>query len=187
MWNVLRRLGFSLTVPHPAPRSRPIRSTLPPRGPITPPLVPAPGPRSATPPPASLNAARKVSDRELAKAVLSRGKPRKWEPGQPLPKQQGTYRHIDAKTGKVHRVGQTFNLADRIPDHLRDPKLRKMSVQYQVARNDVTPPQLQAVERLHIKRHGTIGAGNRYLGGNGNIPKQFRQGTPRPEGDGVQA
>jgi hypothetical protein len=88
------------------------------------------------------------------------------------------YRHNNPRTGKPHRFGQSFNGADRIPDHRRDPKLRRMPVQYQVARDGVTPEQLQAAEKLKTKKHGTIGKGNIYAGGNGNIPERFR--TPKP-------
>ena len=72
----------------------------------------------------------------------------------------------------------TFNFADRVPDHQDDPKLRKMPVRLQIARDDVTPEQLQAAERLKIKKHKTIGKGNTNAGGNGNIPKRFRKPKP---------
>ncbi|OFW54228.1 MAG: hypothetical protein A2146_04950 [Actinobacteria bacterium RBG_16_67_10] len=71
------------------------------------------------------------------------------------------------------RIGKSFNGADRIPDHQRDPKLRRMPVRYQVARDDVTPEQLGAAEKLKSKKHRTIGKGNMCAGGNGNIPKRF--------------
>lgn len=81
----------------------------------------------------------------------------------------------------------SFDAAQRIPDHRCDPKLSKMTVQYQVARDTVTPPQLQAAERVKAKKHKTIGTGNVYAGGNGNVPKRFRIESPPPAVDGPQS
>src|SRR5439155_3780508 len=119
-------------------------------------------PRRSTPAPSTSK--RRVSDRELAKGVLSVGAPRKWKPGIPLPKKPGIYGHIDPKTNEPYRFGLAYVTAKRVPNHRADPKLRKMPVRIQIARDDVTPAQLQAAERLKIKKHGTLGKGNTYAG-----------------------
>jgi hypothetical protein len=145
MWGLFRKLRFSATT-----RTQPTAR------------------RAATP-----NAtARWRTDRKLAKGVLSRGRPRIQKLN--LPDKPVIYRHLDPKTNRPYHIGATFNAAARIPNHSADAKLRKMSVGFQVARASVTPRQLQATERLKIKKHGTMGKGNVYAGGNGNIPKRFR-------------
>ena len=156
MWNPLRGLHFFPTNPQRAAAGRqPTRSTA--------------APSTST---------RHVSDRELAKGVLPRGRSRICKPGDRLPNKPGIYGHIDAEPEEPYRFGLTFNFADRVPDHQDDPKLRKMPVRLQIARDDVTPEQLQAAERLKIKKHKTIGKGNTNAGGNGNIPKRFWKPKP---------
>lgn len=150
MRNLFRWLRFSPTTPQRTPGRQPRRS--------------APAPATST---------RNVSDPELAKGVLPRGRPRNWKPGEPLPSKPVIYRHENPKTGKPHRFGLSFNGAQRIPDHQGDRELRRMPVRYQVARDDVTPAQLQAAEKLTIRKHRTAGAGNKTPVGTGTSRSGF--------------
>ena len=82
----------------------------------------------------------------VGEGCLPPGRPRIWKPGDSLPSKAGIYGHIFATTKKPYRLGSTFDAADRVPDHLAHPKLRNMPVRLQIARDDVTPEQLQAAE-----------------------------------------
>ena len=105
-------------------------------------------------------------------SIYKRGRPHKYYPfsgeGQKPPALPGQYR-IRNIAGDITYIGETNNLARRMPEHLRNGKLAPgsggHSFEYQVADGRSTSVTRRLCERAAIKKHDP--SLNRSRGGEG--------------------